>query len=250
MPGTAESNGTPESGDSANSGDRLAQKTTPPRPVFEIVAALPVPYAVAPTLAFTLRVRDLAERSVYTIALTTQINIEPARRAYDDATRESLVELFGAPERWGSTARSLPWIKRDVLVPSFRGETTFEVQIACGYDLEIAAEKYFYSMPDGEVPLSFLFNGTIFYQGDDGRLQMVQIPWECIAAFRLPVATWRSMMGSYYGDAAWVRLGAETLDRLGQWKARRGLRTFDDCVAALLAESPEIPEAGGDPRDG
>ena len=29
--------------------------------------------------------------------------IDPARRAYDDATRERLVELFGAPERWAST---------------------------------------------------------------------------------------------------------------------------------------------------
>lgn len=247
MADTAESNRPAESGDSAISGDRLAQKTTPPRPVFEIVAALPVPYAVAPTLAFTLRVRDLAERSVYTIALTAQVNIEPARRAYDDATRERLVELFGAPARWGSTARSLPWIKRDVLVPSFRGEMKFEIQIACGYDLEIAAEKYFYSVRDGEVPLSFLFNGTIFYEGDDGRLQMVQIPWECIAAFRLPVATWKSMMGAYYGASTWVRLGAETLDRLGRFKARRGLRSFDDCVAGLLSEIPEIPEtADGD----
>lgn len=233
----------PETGESTGEGDPLAKKKTPPRPVFEIVAALPVPYAVAPTLAFTLRVRDLAERAVYTIALTAQINVEPARRAYDDATRERLVELFGAPERWGSTARSLPWIKRDVLVPSFRTETTFEFQVACGYDLEVAAEKYFYSIPDGEVPLSFLFNGTIFYEGDDGRLQMVQIPWECIAAFRLPVATWKSMMSAFYGDGTWVRLGAETLDRLGRWKARRGLRTFDDCVEVLLSETPEIPEA-------
>ena len=55
------------------------------------------------------------------VALTIQLMIEPARRSYDDATRERLVELFGAPERWAVTTRSLVWAKLDVLVPAFTG---------------------------------------------------------------------------------------------------------------------------------
>ena len=57
----------------------------------------------------------------------------------------------------------------------------------CTYDLEVAAVKYFYSLPGGHVPLTFVFSGTIFYKGDDGRLQIVQVPWSCAARFRLPV---------------------------------------------------------------
>ena len=76
------------------------------------------------------------------IALTIQLMIEPARRSYDDATRERLVELFGAPERWAVTTRSLVWAKLDVLVPAFTGTTTVTVPIACHYDLELAAAKY------------------------------------------------------------------------------------------------------------
>ena len=49
--------------------------------------------------------------------------------------------------------------------------------VPCTYDLELAAAKYFYSLPGGEVPLSFHFNGTVCYRGDDGRMQVVQVPW-------------------------------------------------------------------------
>ena len=68
----------------------------------------PVPHAATPTLRFDLHVDEPAGREIHTIALTTQIQIEPARRAYDAETRERLVELFGAPERWASTTQSLP----------------------------------------------------------------------------------------------------------------------------------------------
>ena len=68
--------------------------------------------------------------------------IEPARRAYDEDTRERLVELFGAPERWAVTTRSLVWAQLDVLVPAFTGTTIVTVPLACSYDLELAAAKY------------------------------------------------------------------------------------------------------------
>ena len=110
---------------------------------------------------------DPTGREVYTIALSTQIQIDPARRAYDDATRERLVELFGAPERWGATTHSVPLgARRRRSCPSFTGATSFALDVPCTYDLEVAATKYFYSLPDGEVPLTFHFNGTVLYRGE------------------------------------------------------------------------------------
>ncbi len=64
------------------------------------------------------------------IALTIQLMIEPARRTYDDATRDRLVGLFGPPERWSVTTRSLVWSQLDVVVPAFTGQTTVAVPIS------------------------------------------------------------------------------------------------------------------------
>ena len=208
----------------------------PPAPSFEVLGAEPIAHAVAPTLRFTLRVTEAGGREVHGILLAVQINIDPARRTYDPDTRERLVELFGAPERWAATTRSFLWGQVGALVPPFTGATEFPVPIACTYDLELAAVKYFYSLPDGEVPLTFHFTGTVLYAGEDGRLQISMVPWSCSAKWKLPVADWRRMMGLYYPGGGWVRLETATLDRLAQRKARSGLPSFDATVSELLDE--------------
>ena len=192
--------------------------------------------AAAPTLRFTLNASEPSGREVYTIALTAQVNIEPARRAYDAETRERLVELFGEPERWGATTRSLPWARADVLVPSFTGATAFVLDVPCTYDLELAAAKYFDSLTDGDVPLAFHFNGTVLYRGDEDRLQVVPLAWSTTAQYRLPVEIWRAMMDAHYPGGRWIRLDAETLERLARRKAERGLTSYDAAVADLLEE--------------
>ena len=206
----------------------------PPAPSFEVLGAEPVAHAVAPTMRFTLRVTEAGGRELHGILLSVQVNIDPARRTYDAETRERLVELFGAPERWASTTRSFLWAQVGALVPPFAGATEFPVPIACTYDLELAAIKYFYSLPDGEVPLTFHFTGTMLYSGEDGRLQISMVPWSCSARWKLPVADWRAMMALYYPGGGWVRLETPTLDRLADRKARSGLPTFDATVAELL----------------
>ena len=211
--------------------------SAPPGPELEVLGAEPARPAAAPTLRFVLNASEASGREIYTIALTAQVNIEPARRAYDAETRERLVELFGDPERWGATARSLPWARADVQVPSFRGTTAFVLDIPCSYDLELAAAKYFHALADGEVPLAFHFNGTVLYRGDEDRLQVVPLPWTSTAQFRLPVATWRAMMDAHYPGGRWIRLDAETLERLARRKAERGLTSFDAAVADLLEEA-------------
>jgi len=208
-----------------------------PSPVFAVLGAEPERFTATPTLILHMRVTDTEEREVYTIALSTQILIDPGRRTYDPETRTLLVDLFGEPERWSATTKSFQWERVDMLLPSFTGSTTFDLRIPCSYDLEVAATKYFYSLPGGHIPLTLVFSGSIFYKGDDGRLQLVQIPWDLSARFRLPLEVWRETIDHHYAASSWIRLHTETLDRLRRRVVERGLPSFDHAVAELLDEA-------------
>jgi hypothetical protein len=187
-------------------------------------------------LALDLEVSEPSGRQVYMAALKIQLMIEPARRSYDDATRERLAELFGPPERWAMTTRSLVWSQLDAVVPAFTGMTTVPVPIACSYDLELAASKYLHALPDGEAPCALHFNGMIYYRGDDGGLQMVLVPWNKSIDFKLPVAVWRETIEHYYPNTNWMAMRSGTFDALQREKLARGLATLDACVEALLHE--------------
>jgi hypothetical protein len=207
-----------------------------PEVEFSVLGARPVRYAAAPMLALDLQVAETSGRSVYMLALSVQLMIEPARRAYDAPTHARLVELFGTPERWAVTTRSLVWAQLDIVVPAFTGVTTATVPIACHYDLELAAAKYLHALPDGEAPLALHFNGMVYYPGDDGGLQIVLLPWSNSIGFRMPVRVWRETIEHYYPGTAWVGIRAETLEALQRAKLERGLATLDATVAALLDE--------------
>lgn len=209
-------------------------RLVPPAPEISVLGAEAIPHSAAPTLLFTGHVSETSGREVYAVALTAQVMIDPARRSYDEATRERLVELFGEPERWGATTHSFLWAELSVLVGSFTGATTFRLPMPCNYDLEIAATKYLHSVPGGEVPLSFHFTGTIFYRGESDRLQIVKVPWDCSARFGMPASVWRAMIEEHYPNGGWIRLSDETLERLGRHKAGTGHPTFDATVSDLL----------------
>ena len=53
----------------------------------------------------------------------------------------------------------------------------------CTYDLEVAAASTSTALDDGEVPLRFHFNGTVFYEARTARLQIVRIPWDRSARY-------------------------------------------------------------------
>jgi hypothetical protein len=207
-----------------------------PAPEFEVLGASARRHAAVPALDFDVHVTEPGGRQVYAIALTAQIMIEPARRSYEPEAREKLVELFGAPERWATTTRSLVWHQADALVPAFTGATTFRIAVPATFDVEVASSKYLHGLADGEVPLAFNFNGTVHYRGDDGRLQLSLVPWECSAEFRLPVRIWRELIDHYYPQTGWIPLHRRTLAALQREKARRALPTLDACVAELLEE--------------
>ena len=219
----------------AASGVSVDPGAPPDRPVpeFEVVGSEPVSRAAAPTLSFRVRVTDSSAADVYTIALTVLITIEPAKRTYDDETRERLVELFGEPERWATTTTNFRWTQADVLVPSFTGSTEFEVAVPCTYDLEVASSRYFDGLSGGEAPLRFHFNGTVLY-ANGGEVQMLRVPWDRSARYAMPVEVWRRMSAEHYPFRTWMALDRETLGRLMRRKADLGLPTLDACVAELL----------------
>jgi hypothetical protein len=212
----------------------MSELAAPTALEFTVMGAEPIEHAATPGVRFHLHVSEPEGREVYTVALSTQIQIDPARRAYSDEERERLVELFGAPERWGATTHSFQWARVEALVPSFTGSTMFAIEVPCTYDLEVASAKYFDSLPDGEVPLSLHFNGTVLYRGADDRLQVVLVPWSCTSRWRMPVEVWRRTIAAHYPGGGWVRLQHETLEALARRKAERGLHTFDETVRELL----------------
>jgi hypothetical protein len=220
-----------------------APENAVPDPEFSVLGMRAVRHAATPMLALDLQVAEPGGHRIYMIALTIQLMIEPARRQYDDETRAKLIELFGAPERWAVTTRALVWSQLDVLVPGFTGTTTVSVPLTCQYDLELAAAKYLYSLPDGEAPLALHFNGTIYYVGQAGALQMVLVPWNKSIDFRMPVSVWRETIEHYYPNTAWVAVRAQTHEALQREKLARGLATLDATLEQMLAEG--LASGGG-----
>ncbi len=214
--------------------EAVAPAPRDPRPTFTVRGARTSRLAAAPTLIFDLEVADPSERPVFTIALAVQIAIEPAQRRYDPETRERLVELLGDPGKVGAPVRTMPWAQVDVLVRPFRGSTSVAIPVPCSYDLEIAATNYFRSLADGEVPLVFHFNGSVYYEGADGRLQIVQISWEESSEYRMPISAWEEMIAAYYPNRGWVPAGAATIERLRRYKVERGLPSYEAALERLL----------------
>jgi len=203
---------------------------------FRVEGADILPYAAAPTLVFTLGIENRDGEPVRSIALKTQIRILTAQRPYSDDERERLVELFGETRRWGETLKTLLWAHTTVLVPAFTGRTVVEMPVPCTYDFEVVSAKYFHSLERGEIPLEFLFSGSIFYAGQAG-LQVSQISWEKEARYRLPVALWRKLMDAYFPNSAWLRLRKDVFDSLYGYKTRNGLATWEDAIQRLLRAS-------------
>jgi hypothetical protein len=228
---SAQGSGVPVNGHGGN-GERQVPEI--PAPDFSVLEAAPLPRSAAPAITFQLRVRDYSEREVYAIALRTQIMIEARQREHDDATRERLLELFGEPERWGDTARGLVWTQCDSFVQGFTGAARFDLQIPVSLDLEVATVKYFAALDDGNIPLAFHFNGTVFYCGDEARLQITQVPWTAEAQFALPVEIWRSTIAEHYPNGAFARLGEDTLEELRRYRLQRGLHSLDSALRELL----------------
>jgi hypothetical protein len=206
---------------------------------FRVEGAEVLEYAAVPSLQFKLRIENLQEEPIRTVSLNTQVRIAARQRHYEAVEQERLKELFGDPHRWRETLRSLLWTHTVLQVPRFSGSTVVDMPVTCTYDLEVVAAKYFYALEDGEVPLEFLFSGTVFYAAEGGRLQTARISWEKEAEFRLPVRLWKEMMDHYFPNSAWIRLHRDAFDQLYDYKIRMGFPTWEATVEALLRASEQ-----------
>ncbi len=207
---------------------------------FTVESAESVPFAAAPTLSLKLKVSNpQPDEVIHTVALRAQIQIESTRRRYSDAEKAKLLDLFGEPDRWSRTLRSMLWTHASAVIPGFTGSTVADLQIPCTFDFNVAATKYFHGVTDGDIPLNLLFSGTVFYALPDGTLQVAPIPWNKEARFRLPVQVWRKMMDEYYPNSAWLAIHRDVFERLYEFKVRNGIPSWEEALDRLLAPSEE-----------
>lgn len=203
---------------------------------FQIVKAEPVRDLATPALAFHLRVTNQVEQEpVHATLLRCQIQIEAPRRRYKPQEQEGLRDLFGEPERWNQTLRGLLWANINTNVPSFTGSIIYPVCVPCTFDLTVASAKYFHALDDGEVPITFLFSGTVFYGSGQAGFQVAPLPWNKDARFRLPVRTWKQTIDLQYPNVGWLCLRREAFDGLHRFKVKEGVATFDEAIERLLA---------------
>ena len=207
---------------------------------FEVISAEVEAYSVLPTLIFKMRITNVSdEELIQNINLKSQIMLSVTRRRYNAGEKAKLQELFGKPERWGETLRTFLWTHVTTVVPRFSGSTIVELPVSCTYDFEVVSAKYFSALEEGEIPLTFLFSGTIFYTGEAGNLQIGQVSWSKEATYRLPVALWKQAMDIHFPNSAWIRLHKDVFDQLYQYKITHGLITWEDALVRLLRASGE-----------
>jgi hypothetical protein len=207
---------------------------------FTVLDVVAEPYAVAPQLTARLLVEETTGQRIHAIALRCQVRIEPQRRRYDEGEGDGLRGLFGERGRWADTLKPFLWMQCNTTVQGFTGRTEADLALPCTYDLDVIGSRYLYALDAGDVPLTLLFSGTVFTRGSTG-FGVEQIPWACEARHRLPVRVWREMITSYFPNTGWLRLDAEVLARLADYRSRNGLISWDETLQKLLATAREAP---------
>jgi hypothetical protein len=207
---------------------------------FTVESAGVVPFAATPLLSFALQVtnRPPTER-IHSALLRCQVQLDVTRRHYGPDEQSRLRDLFGEPDRWSNTLRTMMWTHASVTLPPFTGAARVDVQIPCSFDFNVGATKYFYGVREGDVPLTFLFSGSVFYESDTGELQVAPISWEKEARFRLPARTWHELVDHYYPNTAWLALRRDVFDRLHRYKMDHGIATWEQALEAILTETEE-----------
>jgi hypothetical protein len=205
---------------------------------FNVESAEAVPFAAAPVIALKLRITNSdPTEAIHTVVLRAQIQIEVARRRYTPPEQAQMVELFGSPDRWSQTLRSMLWTHASVVVPSFTGSTQVDLLVPCTFDFNVAATKYFHGLESGEIPLLIMFSGTVFHAGSEDALRVAPIAWDKEARFRLPVPVWKAMMDLYYPDSVLLSIPKDVFERLHRYKMTHSAGTWERAFEMLLAET-------------
>jgi hypothetical protein len=204
---------------------------------FRVTGVEPAARGLSPLLHFRLEVTNSPDTElIQSVILQAQIQIQSSHRSYDDEEKEKLVDLFGTPDRWGQTLRNRLWTNANATVRPFVRTTEAVLPIQCTYDLNVLATKFFYALKEGEVPLLFLFSGTVFYATPDGRLQVQQISWDKECTYQMPVRVWQELMEHHYPNSSWISLHRDAFEKLYAYKRREGLVTWEQAIERLLTE--------------
>jgi hypothetical protein len=215
---------------------------------YQVEGAEPQRFAASPLLLFKLRITEAVAGGsqatpIHSVVLRCQVRIEPGRRKYSAAEQDRLLDVFGTPERWGQTLRPFLWTQTSAIIPPFTSVGAVDLAVPCSYDFCLAATKYFAALEDGDIPLCFLFSGTIFYRTEEHALQVAQISWAKEAYYRLPSAIWHGLMELYYPNSAWLCLRKDVFDRLNQYRSRQGLPSWEGVLERLLTTVEEQVKA-------
>lgn len=170
---------------------------------FQVLGAEMGRCSEAPSINLRLGVsnRPVME-TIQSVVLRCQIQIEAPRRRYADSEKARLLDLFGEPERWGQTLRSLLWANVATTVPEFAGATEVSLSVPCSPDSDNATVKYFSALESAAVPITLLFSGTVFYKAQNGRTQIAPISWNSEARFSFPVDIWKHTAAIYTAAGA------------------------------------------------
>lgn len=205
---------------------------------FSVVDSYADIYAASPQLQFRLRATEQTGETVHAIALRAQVMIEPQRRPYDETEAAGVAEIFGGRDRWRQTLKPFMWTQANAMVKGFQNVIDFELPVPCSYDFEVSAAKYLQALSGGDIPLRFLFSGTVFTRGETG-FSVTQVPWSLESGYRMPVSQWREVIDQFFPNTGWIRLDREMISELVRFKAARGLTTWDAVMESLLASATE-----------
>lgn len=204
---------------------------------FAVTGARAMSEAAVPTLVFRLALRRSGGGRIRSVSLATDVRIAVARRGYEQADPLVLARLFGQPEQWATSMRPLTWARVTTVVPAFDEHAETDLPVPCSRDMDLAVTSYFHGVRDGEVPLEFLFSGTVFHDGPDGRLRTAQISWSKDASWRLPADLWHETTGRYDGGTSWLPLSPGAYGGLAAHRDRHAFTGWDETVADLLARA-------------
>jgi hypothetical protein len=99
--------------------------------------------------------------------------------------------------------RPVYWTTKKVGVGTFIGEN--ELEVRCEVEPAAAATKYVRALEEGDVPVTLLFSGRVLYMSGEG-LQMAPIPWAKETTYRIPVSSFRNLIGqgAPAGGTTWI----------------------------------------------
>lgn len=202
---------------------------------FQVIGVEANADGMAPLMQFNLRIANASGAEIIqAVLLHAQIQIQAPQRTYNPREKRGLIELFGQPECWGQTLRNRLWTTADATVGAFTEQIQAKLFVPCTYDLTVPATKYFYALEGGNVPLLFLFSGTIFYESRQGLLQVQPISWSKESVFQMPRAAWETMINRHFPNTAWIHLRRDLFDRLYAFKKSQGHATWEQTIEALL----------------